>query len=84
MGRSDSVPGSVQVDLENFPQSETVSRKHGIVYREETDWKVKDLGATNGIFIKSFGQTRFSRKITVPEKLNSGDEIAFGRVRLLF
>ena len=23
-------------------------------------------------------------KITVPEKLNSGDEIAFGRVRLLF
>ena len=84
VGRSDSVPGSVQVNLENFPQSETVSRKHGIVYREGINWKVKDLGATNGIFIKSFGQTRFSRKITVPEKLNSGDEIAFGRVRLLF
>ncbi len=45
---------------------------------------VKDLGSVNGVFIKPAAQTRFRARITTPETLNSGDEIALGKVRFLF
>jgi hypothetical protein len=76
--------GPVDIDLETFFGGETVSRNHAEIYQELGTWKVKDLGSTNGIFIKSPGQTRFSSRITIPTPLNSGDEIAFGKVRFLF
>jgi pSer/pThr/pTyr-binding forkhead associated (FHA) protein len=76
--------GPVDIDLEPFSGGDTVSRNHAEIYQEGGVWKIKDLGSTNGIFIKSAGQTRFAARITVPETLNSGDEIAFGKVRFLF
>ncbi|MFM6071371.1 MAG: FHA domain-containing protein [Dolichospermum sp.] len=76
--------GPVDIDLEDFSGSETVSRSHAEIYPESRVWKVKDLGSTNGIFLKPVGQTRFGARITVPQTLNSGDEIAFGKVRFLF
>ena len=79
-------PGEQQVDinLESFPGSHTVSRQHGIIYREEGQWKIKDLDSVNGIFIRRSGQSRFSQRITKSEILNSGDAIAFGKVCFLF
>ncbi|MBD2145698.1 FHA domain-containing protein [Sphaerospermopsis sp. FACHB-1194] len=84
VGIFDPDVGPVDIDLETFFGGETVSRNHGEIYHELGTWKVKDLGSTNGIFIKSQGQTRFSSRITIPTPLNSGDEIAFGKVRFLF
>ncbi|NET73195.1 MAG: FHA domain-containing protein [Sphaerospermopsis sp. SIO1G2] len=84
IGIFDPDSGPVDIDLEIFSGSETVSRNHAEIYPEMGTWKVKDLGSTNGIFIKPSGQTRFSARITTPQILNSGDEVAFGKVRFLF
>ncbi len=84
VGRFDPDSGPVDVDLEGFPGEETVSRGHAEIYYETGQWKAKDLGSTNGVFIKRSGQSRFGARITMPEILNSGDEIAFGKIRFLF
>lgn len=83
-GHSDSDTVTVNLDLDGFPGADTVSRQHAEIYREGNQWKVKDLGSANGVFIKPAGQTRFKAKITNIEALNSGDEIAFGKVRFIF
>ena len=84
VGIFDPDTGPVEIDLETFFGGETVSRNHAEIYQELGTWKIKDLGSTNGVFIKPLGQTRFSARITIPTPLNSGDEIAFGKVRFLF
>lgn len=84
VGRFDPDTGPVDVDLEGFVGEETVSRGHAEIYYETGQWKVKDIGSTNGVFIKRSGQPRFGARITMPETLNSGDEIAFGKIRFLF
>ncbi|MGB3639819.1 MAG: FHA domain-containing protein, partial [Rivularia sp. (in: cyanobacteria)] len=84
IGRFESGDTSVDIDLNNFTGSHTVSRLHGEIYREGGEWKIRDLGSVNGIFIKTTAQSRFSSRITAPKTLKSGDEIAFGKVRLRF
>jgi hypothetical protein len=84
VGKFDPDMGPVEVDLEDFPGAETISRQHSEIYREGDQWKIKDLGSTNGVFLKRVGQTRFSARITTPETLNTGDEIAFGKVNFIF
>ena len=84
IGRFDPDTGPVEIDLDGFHGSETMSRKHGEIYMENGQWKIKDLGSTNGIFIKPAHMTRFGSRITTPQPLNSGDEIAIGKIRLLF
>ncbi|BAY80453.1 FHA domain containing protein (plasmid) [Nostoc linckia NIES-25] len=84
VGVFDPDMGPVEVDLEAFFGGETVSRNHAEIYQEGGMWKVKDLGSTNGVFIKPLGQTRFGARITIPETLSTGDEVAFGKVRFLF
>jgi len=84
IGKFDPDMGPVEVDLEDFPGSDTISRQHAEVYLEGDQWKIKDLGSTNGAFIKRVGQARFGARITTPETLNSGDEIAFGKVNFIF
>ena len=84
VGIFDQDTGPVDIDLEAFFGSETVSRNHAEIYQQSGLWQVKDLGSTNGVFIKPMGQTRFGARITTPETLNPGDEIAFGKVRFLF
>lgn len=84
IGRFDPDTGPVEVDLDGFYGADTISRQHGEIYIENGQWKIKDLGSTNGIFIKPVGTTRFGARITTPQPLNSGDEIAIGKIRLLF
>ena len=84
VGVFDPDMGPVDIDLDNFPGGDTVSRQHAEVYQYSGTWLVKDIGSTNGVFIKRAGQTRFGARITLPEILETGDEVAFGKVRFLF
>lgn len=84
IGIFDPDMGPVDIDLEDFVGNETVSRHHAEIYQEAGIWKIKDLGSTNGVFIKPMGQTRFGARITIPESLNSGDELAIAKIRFLF
>jgi pSer/pThr/pTyr-binding forkhead associated (FHA) protein len=84
VGRFDPDTGPVEIDLEGFPGEDTISRNHAEIYQEDGQWKIKDLGSTNGVFIKRAGQTRFSARITLPEILMPGDEIAIAKIRFLF
>ena len=84
IGIFDPDSGPVDIDLEQFPGSDTVSRQHAEIYQENGVWKIQDLGSTNGIFLKPSGQRRFSARITQPEALNIGDKIAIAKIRFLF
>ena len=84
IGIFDPDMGPVDVDLEEFTGNETVSRHHAEIYQDAGVWKIKDLGSTNGVFIKPMGQTRFGARITTPESLNSGDEVAIAKIRFIF
>ena len=84
IGRFDPDSGPVEIDLEGFVGADYISRHHAEIYREGGQWKIKDLGSENGVFIKSVNQSRFNPRITTPEILNSGDEVAFGKIRFLF
>lgn len=84
IGIFDPDTGPVDVDLDNFLGNETVSRQHGEIYAENQQWKIKDLGSTNGIFIKKVGQNRFNARITTPAILENGDEIAIAKIRFVF
>jgi len=84
IGKFDPDMAPVDIDLEKFSGSDTVSRKHAEIYREGDRWKIQDLGSTNGVFIKRIGQAKFSHRITISETINSGDEVAFGAVKFTF
>ena len=84
IGRFDPDTGPVEVDLEGFPGEDTISRHHAEIRQEGGQWKIMDLGSTNGVFIKRNGQTRFSARITKSETLNPGDEIAIAKIRFQF
>lgn len=84
IGKFDPDMGPVDVDLDGFPGDETISRNHAEIYQEGGMWKIKDLGSTNSVFIKRAGQSKFGARITMPEILNSGDEIAIAKIRFLF
>ncbi|MEZ2279230.1 MAG: protein kinase [Microcoleus sp.] len=84
VGRSEPGGELPDIDLDSFPDANTVSRPHAGIYQEAGEWKVKDLGSANGTFIKRAGQSRFGNRMTAIEILNSGDEIAFGKVRFRF
>jgi len=84
VGKFDPDMGPVEIDLEEFSGADTISRQHAEIYCESDRWKIKDLGSTNGVFIKRVGQPRYSARITTPETLYAGDEISFGKVNFIF
>ena len=84
IGVFNSNSSPIDIDLQPFPGSDTVSRQHAEIYQENGVWKIQDLGSTNGIFLKPSGQRRFGARITQPEVLNIGDEIAIAKIRFLF
>ncbi|NJL99751.1 MAG: FHA domain-containing protein [Synechococcaceae cyanobacterium SM2_3_2] len=84
VGRFDPDTGPVEIDLEGFLGEETVSRHHAELYIESGQWKIKDLGSVNGIFIRPAGSRRYGPRITAPTTLQNGDEIAFGKIQFKF
>jgi pSer/pThr/pTyr-binding forkhead associated (FHA) protein len=84
IGRFDPESGPVDIDLENTPEAPQISRHHAEMYREAGGtWYVKDLGSTNGVFIKRAGSRTFDPRITAPEAVSNGDEISFGNARFI-
>jgi hypothetical protein len=85
VGRFDPETGPVDVELSSVAKGVHISRQHGELYREGGDqWLVRDLGSTNGVFVKSSGDPSFGPRITAPRPLSNGDEVAFGNARFIF
>jgi hypothetical protein len=85
VGRFDPETGPVDIDLSQAPEAAQISRHHAEIYRESDGrWHVKDLGSTNGVFVKSSGSSTFGPRLTAPQALASGDEVAFGNARFIF
>lgn len=83
LGRFDPISGPVDLDLTGVPGSETISRLHAEVYYSDGAWHVKDLGSTNGVFIKAKSDASFGPRLLAPAHLVDGDEIALGNARLV-
>jgi hypothetical protein len=84
VGRFDASSGPVDVDVTGLPGAEHVSRHHAEIFVENDEWKVRDLGSTNGVFIRRNGESGFSPRLQEPAVLKDGDELALGNVMLLF
>jgi hypothetical protein len=84
VGRFDPSTGPVDIDVTGMPGAERISRQHAEIYAESGVWKVRDLGSTNGIFIKRAGESGYSPRLQEPSELNDGDEVAFGNVVFVF
>jgi hypothetical protein len=61
VGRFDPSTGPVDIDLSGMPGESHVSRRHGELYLENGKWLVRDLGSTNGIYVKHPGMRRSDR-----------------------
>jgi hypothetical protein len=72
------------IDLRGFPDDDTISRNHAEIYFDGIQWQIKPISTTNGTFIRKAGESRFGGKITGPEVINNGDEIAFAKLRFVF
>ncbi|WP_019009279.1 FHA domain-containing protein [Deinococcus aquatilis] len=84
VGRFDASSGPVDIDLSGLGGQEHISRRHAELYRDQGTWSVRDLGSTNGVYIKRKGETSFSPRLQEPAALSDGDELAFGNLMLTF
>lgn len=83
LGRFDASSGPVDIDLSGVPGNENLSRHHAELFFDG-QWKVRDLGSTNGVFVKRAGETGFSPRLVEPTAIANGDELAFGNIIMLF
>ncbi len=84
VGRFDPSTGPVDIDLTGLPGDSHVSRRHGEMFMEAGKWMVRDLGSTNGIYVKRAGEDKFGPRLQSPAPVASGDEIAFGNVMFVY
>jgi pSer/pThr/pTyr-binding forkhead associated (FHA) protein len=85
VGRFDPETGPVDIDLSESAESGHISRQHGELYRgPDGSWMVRDLGSTNGVFVRSGEGSSFGPRIAAPQALKDGDEVAFGNARFIF
>lgn len=84
VGRFDASSGPVDIDLSGMGGQEHISRRHAELYREGGVWHVRDLGSTNGVYIKRKGESAFSPRLQEPAALADGDELAFGNLMFTF
>lgn len=81
IGRFDEAVGPVDIDLNPLPEGIYVSRKHAEISHDGNGWVLKDLGSSNGTFVK--GDADFER-IDEGREIGDGENIAFGNVRFRF
>lgn len=84
VGRFDPETGPVDIDLSDTPEAVQISRHHAEIFNEGDAWQVRDLGSTNGVFVKSPDSATFGPRISEPRSLSNGDEVAFGNARFVF
>ena len=63
----------------SLPEGSYVSRKHAKIVNEDGEWKLCDMGSSNGTFIL---RDDFERIEEAP--LQDGDEFALGNARFVF
>jgi hypothetical protein len=84
VGRFDVDSGPVDVDLSPLPESSYLSRRHAEFWRDDSGaWFMKDLGSQNGTFFRPAATDQFQR-VTQPQAIADGDEVAFGNARFEF
>lgn len=79
IGRFDPSVGPIDVDLGNTPEGAYVSRKHAKVDFENGNWKITDLGSSNGTYVR-----RDDFEKVDEAEIKDGDEIALGNGRFVF
>jgi pSer/pThr/pTyr-binding forkhead associated (FHA) protein len=84
VGRFDPSTGPVDIDVTGMPGAEHLSRRHAEVYSDGPNWMVKDLGSTNGVFVKRAGNDHYEPRLQEPALLHDGDEVAFGNVLFVY
>lgn len=84
VGRFDASSGPVDIDVSGMAGAEHISRRHAELYQEGGRWVVRDLGSTNGVYLKRAGQGSFTPRLQEPMALADGDELAFGNLMLTF
>jgi hypothetical protein len=84
VGRFDPSAGPVDIDCAGLQGESYISRRHAELYLENGQWMVRDLGSTNGVYVKQAGQAQYSPRLIEPAALNDGDELAFGNLKFLF
>lgn len=84
VGRFDPSAGPVDIDLGGQTGEGYISRRHAELFMQSGAWMVRDLGSTNGVYIKKAGQGQYSPRLIEPAALSDGDEVAFGNVKFLF
>ena len=84
VGRFDPSAGPVDIDLGGQTGEGYISRRHAEVFLQDGAWMVRDLGSTNGVYVKKAGQGQYSPRLIEPAALSDGDEVAFGNVKFLF
>lgn len=84
VGRFDPSTGPVDVDLSSLPGAEHISRRHAELFVENGRWVVRDLGSTNGVYVKRAGEQDYGARLQAPYALADGDEVAFGNVQFVY
>lgn len=83
LGRDHVVPLQARTSIGRGPgnalalDDDAVSNEHAVVTWRNDDWWIQDLGSTNGTLLNG-------RRITAVTKLQSGDVVQIGRVKLRF
>ncbi len=80
IGRFDPTVGPIDIDLGKIEEGTYVSRKHAKIVEENGEFKIVDLGSSNGTYVTRDGE--FQKVDEAP--IQSGDEIALGNARLVF
>lgn len=79
VGRFDPSVGPIDVDLGSLQEGVYVSRRHARIECSDGQWKVVDLGSSNGLFIL---RNDFER--VEESDLNDGDVVVFGNAQFVF
>ena len=83
VGKFDPATGPVDIDLTGIRGEEYISKQHAELYFDGK-WKVRDIGSTNGVYIRPVGAKNYNPRLQMPTELNDSDEISFGNVRFVF
>ena len=86
IGRFHEETGPVDVDLSNLPEGVYVSRHHAEIYQDASgQWFVKDLGSTNGTYLRSSETGQFQKlPANQPTPVKDGDEVVLGNAHFIF
>ena len=80
IGRSDSESKEININLACFDSERKVSRKHAIIYTKlPGEYFLEDTGSSNGTYLN-----RQEIKQHKPYRIGIGDEICFGKTKVIF